>query len=390
LAREYLPKLTIALLLVSIALVVVSAQPQVAARRTPSWYCNYYGNYNYTYYPYYYNYYPYDCYSYYYYYGYPYYYSNYYGYPYYSNYYSNYYSPTSYTLTVATDPSNLGTVTGGGSFTSGNSASFSVTQTTVQVSPDTRYVFSHWSGDYSGVGSSGSVTVNSAMKVTAVYQLQYLLTVNAQPQNAPVPQGAGWYNSGDTATLQSGGQTIGDSSSRLTFQSWSIDGQNTQPSPTLQVTMNAPHTVTAQYNQQYYLNVQTDQGSAYGTGWYDAGSTAQIYASTPVSSTYGVNIVFNGWQGDLQSGSQTASVVMDKPKNVIATWRTDPTVLYLTVAGIVIAVLLIVGGILVALTRGRTKTTQTQTTSTTNTGQEPSQPKTAPSEKQPSNSNNSA
>ena len=384
-AREYLPKLTIALLLVGMALIVVTAQPQhVAAQMSPSWDCDYYGYYNYTYYPYYYNYYPYDCYSYYYYYGYPYYSNYYYGYPYYSNYYSNYYSPTSYTLTVATDPSNVGTVTGGGSFTSGSSASFSVTQTTVQVSPDTRYVFSHWSGDYSGVGSSGSVTMNNAMKVTAVYQIQYLLTVNAQPQNAPVPQGAGWYNSGDTATLQSGGQTIGDSASRLNFQGWSIDGQNTQPSPTLQVTMNAPHTVTAEYNQQYYLNVQTDQGSAYGTGWYDAGSTAQIYASTPVSSTYGVNIIFNGWQGDLQSGSQTASVVMDKPKNVIATWRTDPTVLYLTVAGLVIAALLVVGGILVALTRGRSRTTQTQSTSTTtNTAQERSNQKTESSEKQP-------
>jgi hypothetical protein len=154
--------------------------------------------------------------------------------------------------------------------------------------------------------------------------------------------------------------------------------------------MNAPHTITALYNQQYYLNVQTDQGSAIGSGWYDAGSTAQIYASTPVSTTYGVNIVFNGWQGDVQSSSQTASVVMDKPKNVIATWRTDPTVLYLTVAGLVVAALLIVGGILVALTRGRNRTTQTTSATTTNTRQEPSQPKTEPSEKQQSNSNNSA
>jgi hypothetical protein len=119
------------------------------------------------------------------------------------------------------------------------------------------------------------------------------------------------------------------------------------------VTMDAPHTVTTLYNQQYYLNVQTDQGSAYGSGWYDAGSTAQVYVSTPVSTTYGVSIVFNGWQGDLQSNSQTASVLMTKPMNVIATWRSDPTVLYLTVAGLVIAALLIVGGIIVALARGR-------------------------------------
>ena len=315
---------------------------------------------------------PYDCSSYYSYYYYPYYYS--YGYPYYSNYYSNYYSPSSYTLSVATDPSNLGTVTGGGTYTSGSSASFSVTQNTVQASPNTRYIFSHWSGDYSGVGTSGTVTVNNAMKITAVYQLQNLLTVNAQPQNAPVPQGAGWYNAGDTATLQSSGQTIGgDSGSRLAFQGWSIDGQATQPSPTLVVKMDAPHTVTLVYNQQYYLNVQTDQGTAVGSGWYNAGSTAQVYASPPTSTSYGVNILFNGWQGDLQSNSQNANVLMDGPKNVIATWRSDPTVLYLTIAGLVIAAVLIVGGILVALTRRRSTTqTSAQTTQTTTNNPTPS------------------
>ncbi len=224
----------------------------------------------------------YPCYSYYYpYYSYPYYYSssycpsnsNYYGYPYYSSYYGYYSSydcsPSSYTLTVSTDPSILGTVTGGGSYTSGSSASFSVTQSTVQVSSNTRYVFEHWSGGYSGAGTSGTVTVNGAMTVTAEYQQQYYLSVNAQPQNAPAAQGAGWYNAGTTETLQNGDQTIGDASSRLIFQGWSVDGQAPQTGPTLSVVMNAPHTAATVYGQQYYLNVQTEQGVTTGSGWYD-------------------------------------------------------------------------------------------------------------------------
>ena len=367
-AREYLPKLTIALLALSVALVLASARPpQVAAAPTtvstaqpsgytPNWYnstYNCYDNYWYYYwgYPYYYC----DYYSYYY--GYPYYYY-YYGYPYYYNNYGygyNYYaSPASYTLTVRTDPSNLGTVTGGGSFTQGSSASFSVTQSTVQVSSNTRYVFSHWSGDYSGVGTSGTVTVNGAMTITAVYQLQYYLSTNAQPQSVPTPQGAGWYNSGDTATLQNAGQIIGgDSGSRLMFQGWSVDGQAPQSGSSLNVVMNAPHSVTELYGQQYYLNVQTDQGVSYGSGWYDSGSTAQIYVSTPASTTYGVSMVFNGWQGDVQSGSQSTTVMMNGPKNAIATWRADATVLYLTIAAIVAAALLIVAGLVAFLARGR-------------------------------------
>ena len=371
-ARKYLPKLTIAILALSIALVLLSTQPtQVAALSNPQnstaanyhhWVWPYHGGYPYYsyYYPYYYPYYysysycPNNSYVY----GYPYgYYS--YGYYYSSGY--NYYcspssytlSPSSYTLSVNTDPSNLGTVNGGGSYTPGSSASFSVTQSTIQVSPSTRYVFNHWSGDYSGAGTSGTVTVNNAMAITAEYQLQYYLSVNAQPQNAPTPQGAGWYNSGTAATVQSGGQTIGDSRSRLVFEGWSVDGQAPQPSSTLSVPMNAPHNVTALYGQQFYLNVQSDQGVPSGSGWYDAGSTAQINVSTPISTQYGVSIVFNGWQGDVTSGSQSTTVLMDGPKSVVATWRTDATVLYLTIAAVLVAAVLIVAGLIAFIARGR-------------------------------------
>jgi hypothetical protein len=382
LAREYLPKLTIAILALSIALVIVSVQPsQVAAApatvaSTPlsshyrvNWYnSSSYCDSDYWYWYYYYGYPSYYCNYYSYYYGYPYYYY-YYGYPYYYSSYpysSSYYStPSSYTLTVATDPSNLGTVSGGGTYTQGSSASFSVTQNTIQVSPTTRYVFSHWSGDYSGVGTSGTVTVNNAMKITAVYQLQYYLTVSAQPQSAPTPQGANWYNAGDTATLQSGGQSIPTGSgSQLMFQGWSVDGGAPQSGSSLNVVMNAPHSVTELYTQQYYLNVQSDSPTT-GSGWYNAGSTAPFYASTPMSSTYGVNIVFNGWQGDSQSGSQSASVLMDGPKNVVATWRQDATVLYVTIGAIIIAALLIVAGLIAFATRGRRGTQTVKQTTTT-------------------------
>lgn len=400
---SYLPKFAVAVLVLAAVAIILSGQvSQVAAKAnpggegqrplgstspsqgpaassTPQDYCNYYGYYNSTYYygyPYYYygyGYPYYDCY-----YGYYGNYGNYgmygnygnyysYGYPYYNNYYYN--TPSQYKLTVATDPTNLGTISGGGTYSQGSSASFSVTQTVVQSSSNTRYVFSHWSGDYSGVGNSGSLTMNGAMKVTAVYQLQYYLNVSAQAQSALVPEGAGWYNSGDTATLTSGSQILGDSSSRLVFQGWNVDGQSTQAGSSLSVKMDAPHSVSAQYKQQYNLQVLTDQGVAYGGGWYDAGSAAQIYVSTPVSTSYGVSIVFNGWQGDIQSNSQSTTVQMDKPKTAIASWRTDSTVLYLTIALGIIAVL--VAGAIIAFAvvgRGREHTSETHTkTSETHT-----------------------
>jgi hypothetical protein len=367
--ESYLPKLAVALLVLGVAVVLVSSQAgHVAATPTSPQGCyayagGYYYNYTYWYnygYPYYYYSYNYPYYYCTYYYGYSYYgypYSNYYyGYPYYYSYYS-YYTPTSqYQLTVSTDPASLGTVSGGGTYTQGASASFSVTKNVIQVDQNTRYVFAHWSGDYQGLGSSGTITMNSAAKVIAVYQMQYYLNVNAQPQSAPSPQNTGWYNAGDTVSLSVPSQMIGgDDGSRLVFQGWSVDGSSPQPQASLTLSMDSPHTVTAQYKQQYYLKVLSDQGVAYGEGWYDAGTTAQIYVSTPASTTYGVSIIFNGWQGGVQSSNQAASVVMDGPKTTIASWRTDDTVLNWTIALGVLAAFLIAGGVVayVVLNRNR-------------------------------------
>ena len=351
----HLAKIAVVMLVLSVGLVFLSGQSaQVrAGPSTNDWCYPYYGYYDATYYWYYYGYNPY-----YYYYSYPYdCYYGYYGYPYYYGYGYNYYAPPSkYQLTVTTDPPNVASVSGSGTYDQGASASFSLSQNTVQVSPTARYVFAHWSGDYSGVGTSGSITMNDARKVIAVYQLQYYLDVSVQPQAASLPQGAGWYNAGDTVTVNAVGQMLGgDDGSRLVFQGWSIDGKTPQPGVSLLVKMDSPHVVTAEYKQQYYLQVSTDQGVAYGQGWYDAGSTAQIYVSTPVSTSYGVSIIFDGWQGDLQSGSQSTTVLMDKPKAVIASWRSDPTVLNLTIALVIIAVFLAGAGIVayVAVSRKR-------------------------------------
>jgi hypothetical protein len=353
------PKLALAILILSLGSVFLSGQsvqvsaspsPTYSASSNPSWYWN-------STYSCYYGYYP----SYYcsYYYGYPYY--NYYGYgyPYYYDYYydySYYNTPAKYSLTVSTDPTNLGSVSGSGTYDQGTSASFSVTKSVIQSSSNTRYVFSHWAGDYSGVGDTGSLTMDAAHNVVAVYQLQYYLSVSAQTQNAPVPQGEGWYNAGDSATLTAAGPTLGgDDGSRLVFQGWSIDGSAVQSGITLNLKMDNSHSVSPVYQQQYYLTVLTDQGTAYGQGWYNEGATAQIYASTPVSTTYGVSILFNGWQGDVQSNSQSTSVVMDKQKTVIASWRTDPTILNLTIALGIIAAFLAAAGIIAYVAVSRTR-----------------------------------
>lgn len=355
----FISKLAVAVLILSVGSIFISGQSaQVAAASTPHYNC-YYGYYNMTYwnyYGYYYGY-PYYCYNGYGYYGYSYPYYDYYGYYGYSYPYYDYYTPPAkYSLTVSTDPTDLGSVSGGGTYSQGTSASFSITKGVIQTSSNTRYVFSHWSGDYSGVGNGGTITMDGSHKIVAVYQLQYYLSLGVQPQSAPLPQGAGWYGSNEPVTLTAAGQMLGgDDGSRLVFEDWSVDGKAVQSGISLTLNMDTPHSVSAIYQRQYYLTVLTDQGVTYGQGWYDEGATAQAYVSTPVSTTYGVSIIFNGWQGDVQSNSQSASVVMDKAKTIITSWRTDPTILNLTIALGIIAAFLAAAGIIayVAVSRSR-------------------------------------
>jgi len=290
-----------------------------------SWYCPYYSYV--SYYPYYYGFsYPYS-----------------YGYSY-------YFQPTKFQLTVSVNPSNIQpNFTGAGAYDQGATATFATTQSIIQISTTTRYIFSHWTGDYSGLGPSGTLTMDSPKTVTAVYQMQYFLSINT-PQNVSSIQGGGWYNAGDSATLAAPAIIIGGTDRRLAFSDWSLDGVNVTTNSTLTVLMDTPHTVNAEYKQQYHLTVTSDLGATTGTGWYDAGSQAAISATTPPSPAYGINMIFNGWNGTVSSpANQSTTVLMDGPKIVTATWRADATVLYATGAAAVI--LVIVAAYLLTLRR---------------------------------------
>jgi uncharacterized repeat protein (TIGR02543 family) len=198
-----------------------------------------------------------------------------------------------------------------------------------------RYVFTGWSGDYTGSGMNATLTMDAAKTVTANYQPQYFVSVSQQPSNAPTPQGGGWFNEGATTSISVPNQNVSlNAGAQFVFTGWTVDG-NSQTGPTLSLQMNSPHTVVAQYTQQYYLTVQSPQGITSGQGWYNAGTNAPISVSTPPSPMFGVNWVFDGWQGSTQSSTQSTTVLMNGPMTVTATWHQDSTVLYVTVGAII-------------------------------------------------------
>ncbi len=102
---------------------------------------------------------------------------------------------TQYLLTVAT---SKGSTSGSGWYNSGTSATAAVSQSTVTLGTDTRYIFDGWSGDASGTQESISVTMDEPKTVTANWETQYRVTVTANPANggATTPSTATWMPAG--------------------------------------------------------------------------------------------------------------------------------------------------------------------------------------------------
>jgi hypothetical protein len=100
--------------------------------------------------------------------------------------------------------------------------------------------------------------------------------------------------------------------------------------------MDGPKTVATNWRTEYLLTVESPYGEPEGEGWYFSGSTATI----SVTSTEGAIIrqIFTGWSGDLSGNTATASITVDSPMAITATWRTDYSQLYMFIVGIVIIV----------------------------------------------------
>ena len=183
------------------------------------------------------------------------------------------------------------------------------------------------------VGSGGSHTFN--------YQTQYYFTVATDPDGITPVSGSGWYNAGTAVQTNMAPQTLnGSAGTQYAFKSWQIDGAVQSGNP-ISITLDKPHKAVAKYQTQYQLTVVSPGGlgDPQGSGYYDAGSTAQFSVTSPNGII--IQQVFVQWQGDVSGTSTQGSIVMDKPHTVNATWTTSYTQLYI-VAGALAAVAIVV------------------------------------------------
>ena len=235
---------------------------------------------------------------------------------------------TQYYLTVN---SAHGSPTGAGWYDKGTTATFGVT-TPESGGAGTRYVFTSWTGtgtgSYTGTDTSHTVTMNNPITEDASWKIQYELTVNSDHGN---PQGGGWYDKDATANFSVTSPDVqGDT--RYIFQSWSGDYSGTGTSGS--IIMNSPKDVTASWDTEYYLRINSEHGTKTGEGWYSESANATFSVSpTTVSGGAGTRYIFTGWTGT-GTGSYTGTdashtVTMNNPITEDASWKTQ---YYLTTA----------------------------------------------------------
>jgi hypothetical protein len=214
-------------------------------------------------------------------------------------------------VTIASSPSNLTfSVTGTGcspgsglttpqTFAWVPGSSCTVTFAATQGSAGTQYVFTQW--ENSSTNASRSITAPAATATyTASFNTLYQLTTAASPAAASsvTPATGSYYNAGTVVNLNAPANT------GYVFGSWTGSVANSALAATT-VTMNAPQTVTANFNVNVTIASSPSNLTfiASGTGCSAGpGATPQVLVWTPGSSC---TVTFPNPQG-ISAGSQYA------------------------------------------------------------------------------------
>ena len=188
-----------------------------------------------------------------------------------------------YTLTTTASPAGGGTLTGGGAYDEGASA-------TVTATPNAGYVFERWSGDCTGTGAC-SVTMTAARSVTAHFaRVTYTVHVRAQPLLGGTVSGGGSYDSGTRVTIAATPEA------GYRFEAWSGAGAGRcGTSSSCTFTLSGNRLFIARFVRVHTLTATADPsagGTVTGGGTHDAGT------DVTVTATPNAGYRFDRWSGD--------------------------------------------------------------------------------------------
>jgi len=214
-------------------------------------------------------------------------------------------------------------------------------------SSNIRYVFEKWVSKGpnpviipNAHQAATTITMTEPFVIEAHYKKSYLVNVWT-PYGTAI--GSGFYEEGTTAeiSISNPNVVVQPNKVKKIFYKWDTHGARTMNFPSdvteldefstasvqnLLVFVNSPVNVTADWKTQYYLNVESEEGSVEGSGWYDLGRLAPIKVKEPSTPAgFWSAQTFDKWSGDIDSKNIRERVLMNQPKNVIAEWKEDRT-----------------------------------------------------------------
>ncbi len=218
---------------------------------------------------------------------------------------------TTYNITVSANPTNGGTVSGGGTYNQGQSC-------TVTATANSGYTFTNWTenGNVVSTQANYTFTVNSNRNLVANFTAQtqqYTISVSANPTNGGTVTGGGTYQQGQSCTVHATAAT------GYTFVRWTENGSQVSTNANYSFTVTGNRTLVAQFQQQTYTITATADpttgGSVTGGGTYNYGQTCTLTA-TPVTGSY----IFVNWtkNGQQVSTNQTYSFTVTESAQYVA------------------------------------------------------------------------
>ncbi len=206
-------------------------------------------------------------------------------------------------VTLTTNVTGSGSVTGGGLYGFGDTA-------TVTAIPAAGYSFAGWGGACAGMLNPAIVTMTGALTCTANFSRNpvYYPLVETIVGSGTVAPPSGDYIEGSALTL------VATPALGWSFVGWTGDCTGL----TCAVTMNQQHRVTATFAQLFPLTTPvTGTGTVTrdlpgSNGYYPPGTVVTLTA-TPAAGQ-----AFTGWSGDCAGSTNPLKVTVDKAKTCVA------------------------------------------------------------------------
>ena len=219
----------------------------------------------------------------------------------------------SHTISVSANPSDGGTVTGGGSYQDGESC-------TVSATANANYTFENWTENNNVVSTNANYTFivynsrNLVAHFTAIPLPTYNVSVTANPANGGSVTGGGTYTEGESCTITATPYT------NYTFNNWTENGEVISSDANYTFTVSENHNLVANFTYippTYTVSVSanpTNGGTVTGGGTYTEG------VSCTVTATASNGYTFSNWteNGEVISSNASYTFTVNENHNLVA------------------------------------------------------------------------